>query len=311
MTPALPVTVLGGYLGAGKTTLVNRVLRQAGGLRIAVLVNEFGALPIDADLIEARDASLISIAGGCICCSFGSDLGAALRRLLRMEPRPERILVEASGVAMPGAIAQNVALLGELRVAGICVLADCGQIRAQAHDAYIGDTIARQIGEADIVVLTKVDLAPDPVREEARAWLDRSWPLTPVIPAVAGDLPNSIVLGEYPGRPRPRGSGGHADADFASVVLNPAGPCDLAQLAQALRDPGLGVSRAKGYLDDVSGRRGLLQLAGAFVEVSFPERTGAAGLVCIGPRETFDAKGVEALAQSLPNAGQALTPARA
>ena len=77
MTVPLPVIILGGYLGAGKTTLVNHLLRHAGGRRIAVLGNEFGELPIDEDLIEAKGDDLISIAGGCICCSFGGDLTAA------------------------------------------------------------------------------------------------------------------------------------------------------------------------------------------------------------------------------------------
>ena len=82
----LPVTLIGGYLGAGKTTLVNHLLHHADGRRLAVLVNEFGDLPIDADLIEARDGNLISIAGGCICCSFGSDLVAALLNIKQREP---------------------------------------------------------------------------------------------------------------------------------------------------------------------------------------------------------------------------------
>ena len=80
MSDAVPVTLIGGYLGAGKTTLVNHLLRNADGRRLAVLVNEFGELPIDADLIEARDGNLISISGGCICCSFGSDLLARADR---------------------------------------------------------------------------------------------------------------------------------------------------------------------------------------------------------------------------------------
>ena len=82
----IPVTVIGGYLGAGKTTLVNHLLRAADGLRLAVLVNEFGSLAIDEDLILARDDNLISLAGGCVCCSFGSDLMTALMDLQQMQP---------------------------------------------------------------------------------------------------------------------------------------------------------------------------------------------------------------------------------
>ena len=81
----LPVTVIGGYLGAGKTTLVNQLLRNANGQRLAILVNEFGALPIDEDLIEAESDDLISIAGGCICCTFGSDLSEAMMALVLVD----------------------------------------------------------------------------------------------------------------------------------------------------------------------------------------------------------------------------------
>ena len=78
MNAGIPVAVVSGYLGAGKTTLINHVLREARGVRIAVLVNDFGALPIDAELIVSRSGDVIHIAGGCICCAFGSDLAGAL-----------------------------------------------------------------------------------------------------------------------------------------------------------------------------------------------------------------------------------------
>ena len=102
---SIPVTVIGGYLGAGKTTLVNHMLRNANGLKLAILVNEFGELPIDADLIEAEDDNLISLAGGCICCSYGNDMVSALMELSQMEPRPDHVVLEASGVAIPNSIA--------------------------------------------------------------------------------------------------------------------------------------------------------------------------------------------------------------
>jgi len=97
MSEALPVTIVGGYLGSGKTTLVNHLLRNANGVRIAVMVNDFGELPIDADLIEAQDGDVISLSGGCICCSYGDDLSLSLQKLRAQPTLPDHIVIEASG----------------------------------------------------------------------------------------------------------------------------------------------------------------------------------------------------------------------
>ena len=154
----IPVTVIGGYLGAGKTTLVNHLLRHAGGTRIAVLVNDFGELPIDADLIESKHDDVIGIAGGCVCCEIGSDLVDALRTLAARDPPPQQVLVETSGVALPGAVAGAVGLLPAYRLDATVVLADAETVRERAADRYLGDTVTRQLAEADIVVLNKADL---------------------------------------------------------------------------------------------------------------------------------------------------------
>ena len=154
----VPVTVIGGYLGSGKTTLVNQLLRHANGLRLAVLVNEFGALPIDADLIESSDENVINIAGGCVCCSYGSDLIATLLDLQQVQPQPDHVLIEASGVALPDAIAQSVTLIIRYTIDGIIVVADSETIRNQGQDRYLAGTIKHQLDAADIILLNKVDL---------------------------------------------------------------------------------------------------------------------------------------------------------
>jgi len=97
----LPLTVIGGFLGAGKTTLLNRWLRNAGGQRLAVLVNDFGALNIDAELIAANTGETIALSNGCVCCQIGDDLSGALIRVLESAERFDAVVIEASGVSDP------------------------------------------------------------------------------------------------------------------------------------------------------------------------------------------------------------------
>ncbi|MDX1377138.1 MAG: GTP-binding protein, partial [Burkholderiales bacterium] len=184
----LGVTVIGGYLGAGKTTLVNHLLRHAGGRRLAVLVNDFGDLPIDADLIEADTGGVLSLAGGCICCSFGNDLMAALATLPARRPPPEHVLIEASGVALPGTVAASLALLADVALDAVVVLADAQGVRARAADRYLADTIERQLRAADIVVLNKVDLVDPAERAALRDWLGAAAPGARVLDAVRAAL---------------------------------------------------------------------------------------------------------------------------
>jgi len=149
---SLPLTIVGGYLGSGKTTLLNHMLRHADGLRLAVLVNEFGDLPIDADLIEAEDGNMISIAGGCVCCSFGDDLSKALSDLAALDPAPDHVLLETSGVALPGAIAASLLFAPGYIHDGTVVLANAETIQTQAGDTYVGDTVQRQLLDADLIM---------------------------------------------------------------------------------------------------------------------------------------------------------------
>ena len=191
----LPVTLIGGYLGAGKTTLINRLLRQADGLRLAVLVNDFGELPIDADLIESQDDNVISIAGGCVCCSYGSDLMAALVDLDRLVPRPHHLLIETSGVALPLAIAQSVRLIAGYALDGIVVLADAENIRVRGRDRYLGDTIERQLATADIVILNKTDLVGPTELADTRQWLLEKASISRLVETVGADIPLPTLLG--------------------------------------------------------------------------------------------------------------------
>ncbi len=293
MSERIPVTVIGGYLGAGKTTLVNHLLRHAGGRRIAVLVNDFGALPIDADLVEAQDGSTISIAGGCVCCSFGSDLIAALRALAQRAPAPEHLLIEASGVALPGAIASSVSLLTRYACEGIFVLADAETVRARAADRYLGDTIERQLRDASVILLGKPDLVGPAERADTRRWLEG---YASVVEVERGRVPAELVFGAA--------AGGAAGSGFArtpfvhpaydSVSFQSLPPLDAQALAASLAAPAAGVLRAKGRLRGDDGAWTTLQVVGTRFETS-PAAAGAsdAGLVCIGLAGCLDRGAIE------------------
>lgn len=283
----LPVTVIGGYLGAGKTTLVNHLLRHNEGLRLAVLVNEFGDLSIDADLIEAEEDGLISISGGCVCCAFGSDLIGALEDILAMRPRPDHVLIEASGVALPASIATTVNMIKGLRGDAVLVLADAEQIRANAAHKYLADTIERQLKQADILLLTKTDLVEAAQVQEITGWLRAKVPSTRILEVQQGRVPVSAVLGALPlpTRHAPGQSDG-AHGLFASTVLEPADPVDAAAMARALaEDPG--VIRAKGFVRTLEGLA-LIHVVGHRHTVETVQGNHPLGVVCIGPKDLFD-----------------------
>lgn len=194
----LPVTILGGYLGAGNTTLVNRLLRAANGRRIAVLVNDFGDIGIDADLIEAREGDVINLAGGCVCCSFGSDLMAALLRLRERSSLLDHVLIETSGVALPATVASTVSLVEGLRVDAIVLLADASVIRQQASDRYVGETVLRQLQQADLLVLNKLDLVQAAEKRAVINWMAQSAAGVCLVEAEYGQLPPELLFDDMP-----------------------------------------------------------------------------------------------------------------
>jgi G3E family GTPase len=190
----IPVTVIGGYLGAGKTTLLNHILSQNQGKRIAVLVNDFGAINIDARLITSHDGDTINLANGCVCCSLAAGFHTVMNALLERNPPPEHVIVEASGVALPHKIGQYGHMHG-FRLDGVVVLVDVETIRTRARDKYVGKTVLRQLQGADLLVLTKTDLVPNVQTEAVWNWLRAIAPDAPIIAAERGVLSPAVVLG--------------------------------------------------------------------------------------------------------------------
>ena len=191
----LPLTVVGGFLGAGKTTLLNRWLREAQGLRMAVLVNDFGALNIDADLIAATHGDTLALTNGCVCCQIGDDLGRALLQVIESATPFDAVVIEASGVSDPWRIAQIGMAAPELSLEGVIVLVDASAAAQQSRDPLLADTLARQLKSADLVVVNKADLADPAALAAASAWVEATAPGTPRIEATQSAVPLALLSG--------------------------------------------------------------------------------------------------------------------
>ncbi len=171
LRPRLPLTVIGGFLGAGKTTLLNRLLRETQGRRLAVLVNDFGALNIDAELVASNAGDTIALTNGCVCCSIGDDLTTALIRVIEAPVPFDAVVIEASGVSDPWRIAQVGLADPGLSMDGITVLVDASACLEHAADPLLADSLRRQLKSADLILVNKVDLADADRRQKVREWL--------------------------------------------------------------------------------------------------------------------------------------------
>ena len=265
----LPVTVIGGYLGAGKTTLVNHLLRTAGGMRLAVLVNDFGEVSIDADLIESADDNLLKLTGGCVCCSIGNDMIATLAEIGNRFQDIDHVVLETSGVAMPGVVAATVALAPDVRRDAVIVVADALNGAQWLDDPYIGDTISRQLGAADLLVISKQELVS---ADTAQAFAERMTALAPAAPMLgANALPGAPALlgaampraaSNPPARTFTTGPIGSAKPIHLSVALQCADAVEPQAVADVLSQPNASVLRVKGLLRASDGSCWLLQRAG-------------------------------------------------
>jgi len=296
----LPITIVGGYLGAGKTTLVNQLLRHANGLRIAVLVNEFGELPIDADLIEAQNDKIISIAGGCVCCSYGNDLIMAMIDLAQMTPAPEHVLLEASGVAMPGAIASSIGLLDKYALDGVVVLADAETLQKLADDTYMGDTVRSQLQDADLLILNKTDLVGEASLADTRNWLSTEYQEAKIIETQHARLPLEVALGlsRSSSTIRPTTALHHGDL-FKSISFNFDGPVDVVELARLLVQDDLGIIRAKGFAISLDGTPHEIQTVGRRWTKAAIFNAPYSGIVCIGRGDQLRTNLISALIAQL------------
>jgi G3E family GTPase len=193
----IPVTVITGFLGAGKTTLLNRVLSERPTQRFALVVNEFGDIGIDGDLIGSGDEDLIQLNSGCICCVVRGDLIRELRALLARKPDLDGIVIETTGLANPGPVIQTMVIdqviAAQCRLDSVVCVVDAARILDQLSD---GTDAADQIAFGDHLVLNKVDDASAPIGDiEAR--LRRINPSAPISRTNRSDVSASAVLDRH------------------------------------------------------------------------------------------------------------------
>lgn len=191
----IPVTILTGFLGAGKTTLLNHLLQADHGLRIAVLVNDFGAINIDSHLVVGIEGETISLSNGCICCTIRDDLQQAVLQLAERPDPPETILIETSGVSDPHAVINTFIsrrMRQQFQLDSVVTVIDAEQVHAQPTFA---DLIGRQIAAADIVLLNKCDLVSAARLAEVREWVQSVVPRTRVLETVQAQAPLALLTG--------------------------------------------------------------------------------------------------------------------
>jgi cobalamin biosynthesis protein CobW len=223
-TDRVPCTVVTGFLGAGKTTLIRNLLEQANGKRLAIIVNEFGDVGIDGEILRScgvencSDEDIVELANGCICCTVADDFVPALDKILSREPRVDHILIETSGLALPKPLVQAfqwpgvrnrvtvdgvVAVVDGPALAQGQVTADRGALEKQRaedssidHDDPIEEVFEDQVACADLIVLSKSDLLDATDRERATTLVGTHLPrAVKIVPSSHGKIDPSVLLG--------------------------------------------------------------------------------------------------------------------
>ena len=336
----LPVTVITGFLGSGKTTLISHLMRNPGGRRLAVVVNEFGEVGVDGDILrgcalpDCPEENIVELANGCICCTVADDFIPTIEALMKLEPRPDHILIETSGLALPKPLLKAFdwpAIRSQITVDGVIALADAEAVAAGRfaldvaavdrqraaddsldHETPLSEVFEDQIACADIILLTKPDLAGAEGVEKARAVIAAEAPRPlPVVEVAEGAVDTRVILGlgaaaEDDLAARPSHHDGHHDhehEDFESVVIElpeVTDPADLvARIERLAREQR--ILRVKGY-GAVAGKpmRLLVQAVGARVRHQYDrpwraDEARAGRLVVIAEHDDINPDAIRAI----------------
>ncbi len=328
----VPVTVITGFLGSGKTTLIRHLMLNPQGKRLAVLVNEFGDLGVDGDILKAcADANcpvenIVELANGCICCTVADDFIPTIEALLALPTRPDHILIETSGLALPKPLLKAFDwpdIRSRITVDGVITVADAEAVAAGRfapdpeavaaqraadgavdHETPLSEVFEDQIACADIVLMSKADLVSAAVMQQARAVVAAEAPRKmPILEMTEGRIDPRVILGlaaaaedDLDARPSHHdGEDAHDHEDFDSVVIELAEMAEIeplvARVIALARDHG--ILRVKGYVA-VSGKpmRLLLQAVGERVRTQYDRPWGSdprrSRLVVIAERGDID-----------------------
>lgn len=320
LTP-VPLTILTGFLGAGKTTLLNRLLNSDHGLRIAVMVNDFGSINIDSQLVVDVDADdTINLSNGCICCTIRGDLLDATRRLVHREIPPEYIIVETSGVSDPLEVALTYRYMPEIRIDSVLTVIDASEILDIPPENRV--LAMNQVGMADLIILNKVDLVDEDTLAAVQQYIRKITPESRIIETTQGQVPLQLLLniGHFdpakfverePGEVHvhavnvpPGHDHDHVDHGmvFSTWSWRSTEPVSVKALERAMKKLPQSIYRAKGifYLAESPDQQAVLQVVGKRVHLTtdgtpWQETLPFSQFVVIGSGDGVDGESLQAL----------------
>jgi G3E family GTPase len=273
----LPLTVLGGYLGAGKTTLINRLLAEPHGQRLLVMVNDFGAINIDAALLTSSSDDTLELSNGCVCCTMGADLFMAVGDVLDRNPRPDHMVIEASGIADPARIAQVALAEPDLSYGGVVSVVDALNYDALARDVQIGAQVHGQVDVADLILVSKAMDGALPT--------SLGLPKAPVLDLAQVDDIAPLILGA------PLGSEPKILAETHPAYIAWSGtaePMERAALQTKLDSRPKGLMRFKGFVQGPDGKGFEVHCVGPTSSIKPTKDIYKTEVVGIGPKGRID-----------------------